>query len=530
MLILVKKFFVMPSLLLLRNASAILLIGLTVAFNGTAQLPVSIAVTGGNVSGKTEPDGLSSFKGIPFAAPPTGVLRWKAPQSVKPWKGTLSCTRFGPAPMQANPVPFSMWTQEWLIPAKPISEDCLYLNVWTTAKSTEEKKSVLVWIYGGGFGSGGSAVPIYDGAALARKGIIVVSLQYRVGVFGFLSLPELTAESPEHASGNYGIMDQIAALEWIRDNIKKFGGDPRRVTIAGQSAGSMSVHVLGASPRAKGLFQQMIAESGAIMLETEAHSTMRLPEAEAKGTAALRPLGQLSLQQLRALPAEELMKKAAGGSGPVIDGWILPSTPDSIYKAGKQNTAALLTGWNQDEGFVEKPEDAATYKKNTKARFRDAADSILYYYPGPTDAEAAKSQLAFSRDIIFGLQNYLLAERQAMDNATPVFVYRFTRKLPATGKYVNYGAFHSGEVPYVFDNLNFVNRPWEETDRRLASEMSSYWANFVSTGNPNGQGLPLWPGYKAETRLVEQFGLQTVSSPMPDAAALHFLYSALGGK
>ncbi len=499
--------------------------------NSIAQVPASVAVTGGLVSGVADAgNGLIIYKGIPFAAPPTGNLRWKAPQPVKPWKGILKCTNFGPAPMQASPVPFSMWSQEWLIPAKPISEDCLYLNVWTGAKDDADKRPVLVWIYGGGFSGGGAAVPIYDGAALAKKGIVVVSLQYRVGIFGFLSLPELSKESPEHVSGNYGLMDQVAALEWVKSNIKNFGGDPDRVTICGQSAGSMSVHALGASPRAKGLFRQMIAESGAMMLETPVHKNILLSEAEAQGKDAVRPLGDPGLRDLRRMAAGELMEKIKTGFGPVIDGWFLPSPPDSIYRAGLQNAATLLTGWNQEEGFVEKPLTAVAYGNKMRSVYGSAGDDILKYYPGETDSEATRSQIYFSRDLVFGIQNYTLANRQATDSAGRVYVYRFTRRPPATGKYVKYGAFHSGEVPYVFDNLDRVDRPWTETDRRLATEMSGYWVNFVRTGNPNGSGLPEWPLYKVQSKLIEDFGDETGATPMPDSAALDFLYSALTGE
>src|ERR1700761_368190 len=246
---------------------------------------VEVRTEAGLVSGVTNSTGdVTAYKGIPFAAPPVGDLRWKAPQPVKHWDGVRKCDAFGPSPMQPKPTPFMVYTSEFLIPESPISEDCLYLNVWTNAKSSSDKKAVFVWIYGGGFGSGGSACPIYDGEAMAKKGVIVVTINYRVGVFGFLAHPELTKESPDKASGNYGLLDQIAALKWVQKNIAAFGGDPDRVTIAGQSAGSMSVNCLMASPLAKGLFQKVIGESGAMV----AGAGMSLLDAENAGRDLLQ--------------------------------------------------------------------------------------------------------------------------------------------------------------------------------------------------------------------------------------------------
>jgi len=267
-----------------------------------------IKVDGGFISGTVNKDkDIHIFKGIPFAAPPLGELRWKAPQPVIPWTGTRACTAFGASPMQASPVPFSMWTSEFLIPKEPISEDCLTLNIWTGAKSDNEQRPVLVWIYGGGFASGGSACPIYDGEAMAKKGIIFVSINYRVGIFGFFAHPELTKESPAHASGNYGLLDQIAALQWVQRNIASFGGDPEEVTIAGQSAGSMSVNCLVASPLAKGLFNKAIGESGASFTRGNAS----LKGAEAEGTRIMNSLNVSSIHDLRKIPDSMLMKKLA---------------------------------------------------------------------------------------------------------------------------------------------------------------------------------------------------------------------------
>ncbi|HVY72302.1 MAG TPA: carboxylesterase family protein [Verrucomicrobiae bacterium] len=481
-----------------------------------------VATKSGKVSGAKTADGaITSFKGIPFAAPPVGELRWKAPQPVAGWSDVRACIAFGPSPMQGNPAPFSMWSKEFLIPDQPISEDCLYLNVWTGAKAAGEKRPVLVWIYGGGFSSGGSGVPIYDGEAMARKGIIFVSPNYRVGAFGFFAHPELTQESGRHASGNYGLMDQIAALRWVHDNIAAFGGDPANVTVAGQSAGSMSVNCLVASPLAKGLFQRAIGESGAGFSRTQ----ISLGQAEKAAVEAAKAVNASSLAELRAKPAAEVMKMR-GMRGVIVDGYVLPRPITEIFAAGAQNQVDLLTGWNQDEGLMSgPPKSAADYKEQIKQQHGDKAEKFLGFYPATDDAQAAASQQNLSRDTIFGAQNYTWANLQAQTGKTRVYVYRFTRKVPGTGQYAKYGAFHTGEVPYAYDNLKFVDRPWEPVDHQLAKTMSAYWANFVKTGTPTGPGQRGWPVYELSERKVMFLGPQVEARPLPDRAALDFLQS-----
>jgi para-nitrobenzyl esterase len=485
-----------------------------------------IRVDGGVISGATEAAGdLHIFKGIPFAAPPVGQLRWKAPQPVVPWRGVRVCDSFGPSPMQGKPVPFSMWSQEFLISASPISEDCLYLNVWTAAKTPGERRPVLVWIYGGGFGSGGSGVPIYDGAATAEKGVIFVSINYRVGVFGFFAHPDLSLESGHHASGNYGLLDQIAALKWVQRNIAAFGGDPANVTIAGQSAGSMSVNCLMASPLARGLFNKVIAESGALFTGESAS----LLTAENAGLTLMNTLKVASLKDLRAMPAEELLKKAQGMWRPIVDGYVLPDAVATIFRNHKENPAGLLTGWTEDE-IAPPVESAADFEKEIATHWAifDSA-TLLQYYPARTDSEAAVSERRLSRDLTFGVQNFAWANIESARGAR-VYVYRFTRKVPATGEYKKYGAFHTGEVPYAYDNLRFVKRPWEPVDHHLAEVMSDFWVNFVKTGDPNGDGLPKWDAYDPERQLIMILGERQASEPMPDAHALEFLFSKLGGR
>ena len=485
-----------------------------------------VRVEGGLISGSLQGD-VHIFKGIPFAAPPLRDLRWKAPQPVQPWQGTRACLSFGPSPMQAKPVPFSMWSEEFLIPKEPISEDCLYLNVWTAAKSAKEKRPVLVWIYGGGFVSGGSAVPIYDGTAMAKKGIVFVSINYRVGIFGFFAHPELTRESGKNASGNYALMDQLAALHWVQKNIAAFGGDPGNVTIAGQSAGSFAVNCLVASPLGKDLFRQAIGESGASF----SNPFPALDKAEQRGLAVGQSLNAPTLADLRKVPAGELMKKSQqAGSGPIVDGYVLPDAIKNIFSAGRENHVALLTGWNENEGLMFGPSKKAdAFKKDIMDKYGNDAAAFLSFYPAASDSEATVSQLNLSRDQIFGTQNYTWANMQS-DHGCHVYLYRFAHRVPGTGIYANYGAFHTGEVPYAYDNLQFVNRPWTAVDHQLADIMSSYWANFAGTGNPNGKGLPEWPAYHIQDKKIMWLSDQPMSETLPDAAALDLLLQKMNNK
>ncbi len=490
-----------------------------------------VQISSGKISGITDETGaISVYKGIPFAAPPVGDFRWKAPQPVRPWDGIKECWSFGPSPMQNKPVPFSMWTEEFLIAKEPISEDCLYLNVWTPVKSAGEKKPVLVWIYGGGFSSGGTSVPIYDGEAMAKKGIVFVSVNYRVGVFGFLAHPELTKESNHHASGNYGLMDQIAALQWVQKNIAVFGGDPGNVTIAGQSAGSMSVNCLVASPLAKGLFIRAIGESGAETVENPMLGGSSLARAEQQGRKIAGAFEDSSLTALRRISASELLKKAGGNFYPIVDGYVLPASVANIYASGNENRVDLLTGWNQDEGFLfNGVKNVAEYRKDAEEKYGKDASRFLSLYPGQTDSEATASQLKVSRDMIFGVENYTWANLQSKLAGSRIWVYRFTRKLPATGKYVQFGAFHTGEVPYAYDNLKFVNRPWQAVDYKLADIMSSYWANFAANGNPNGPGLPEWLAYNTIAKSIMMLGENSFSTALPDYQGLDFMYGQMTG-
>lgn len=507
----------------LRYLSIILILTSVFAVTCThAQQTAVIPTKNGKISGVRSADGqILSFKGIPYAVPPVGVLRWKAPQPVEKWTGIIDCTKFSASPMQPKPAPFSMWSSEFLIPEEPISEDCLYLNVWTGNKKTGNKKPVLVWIYGGGFSSGGSACPIYDGEALARKGIVVVSFNYRVGIFGFFAHPDLSMTGEK--SGNFGLLDQIAALKWVKENISAFGGDPAQVTIAGQSAGSMSVNALVASPLAAGLFNKAIGQSGANF--TSSNPTKEMAESEVRVT--LKALGSAKLEDLRKMDATTLMAKGNGMRRPYIDGYVLPDQISSIFAGGNQNKVALLHGWNEDEGLVFGGiKNATDFVNDLRKNYGRNADFLIGAYCAANDTEAAQAQLDLARDQVFGMQGYLWLNAQVKQQL-PVYGYRFTQIVPAEGEYKKFKAFHTGEVPYAFNNLRFVNRPWKESDRQLAETMSGYWVNFVKTGNPNGKGLPPWPAYQSNEKQIIILDENISNKPMPDAERLDLLWKIM---
>jgi para-nitrobenzyl esterase len=502
-------------------------LSLTIPAINTDNNPLKIET--GLISGvKSNNSEVVSYKGIPFALPPVGDLRWKAPQPANSWTGVRKCDTFGPDPYQNPPKAMSMWSEEFFIPpASTRSEDCLYLNVWTAAKSPNEKRPVLVWIYGGGFNSGGGDLPIYDGGATAQKGIVFVNFNYRVGIFGSFSHPELTKESPNGgASGNYGLMDQIAALKWVKKNISAFGGDPENVTIAGQSAGSMSVNCLIASPVAKNLFQKAIAESGAYVAGGN-RNMQTLPQAEEQGVKTASALKAPHLADLRNIPAEELQKQARGSFRPIVDGYVLPESIPAIFAAGKQNKVTLLTGWNENEGILSGTlKSAADFKKQSQETYAANANIFFKFYPANNDQEATASQYKLSRDMMFGIQNYTLANIESQ-NGAKVYLYRFTHRVPGTGIYANIGAFHSGEIAYAYDNLKFINRPWQPGDHELAKTMSAYWANFIITGDPNGKGLPKWPAYYAKDHKIMVLGDKPGAKEIPDKAALNLILSSM---
>lgn len=483
----------------------------------------TVHLESGYISGYGDTEsGVISFKGIPFAAPPVGDLRWKAPQPVEAWEGTRKCLAFGPSPVQAAPAPFMFWSEEFLIPEEPIQEDCLYLNVWTKAETEADQLPVLVYIYGGGFRSGGSGCAIYDGSNMAEKGVIFVSINYRVGVFGFLAHPELTGESGYGSSGNYAILDMIAALEWVQQNIDRFGGDPGNVTIAGQSAGSFAVNYLTVSPLAKGLFHRAIAQSGAAFLASPFRPGTSLDEAEQAGVAFGEELGATSIAELRSLPADSILRASGGMSGPFIDGYVLPESVMDAYTNGHQNNVSVITGWNKDDRVLPRTQTADKFREQIQARFGDLADDCLAVYPAGTEEEATRSQYDMSRDETFGIQAYIWAKTQTALGGSAVYLYNFNRPLPAHTPETQFGAFHSSEIVYAYDNLHTLDRPWESTDQEIAGLMSAYWVNFARKGDPNGPGLPRWEYYTPQKEEAMQFDSNTDQEIIPNLEQLKF--------
>lgn len=492
---------------------------------GFAQNP-TVQIASGKVAGSIE-DKVEVYKGIPFAAPPVGSLRWKAPQPVTAWKDVKICTVFGASPMQGDPKPFMVWSKEYLIPGSPISEDCLYLNVWTTNSKSKTKKPVFVYIYGGGFQSGGAACPIYDGLATAKKDIVFVSINYRVGVFAFLAHPELTKEAPYHSSGNYGLLDMIAALKWVKENIAAFGGDPEKVTIGGQSAGAFAVNFLCASPLAKGLFRSAIAESGASILASSLRPSMHLAEAEKIGLKFAKDLNCADLSALRNKSSEEIFKAMGGVKAPIEDGYFLPTAIMDIYQKGKQNDMPLLMGWNQEDIVAGPPISATNYIAQINQRYAVHAEEMLAAYPATDEKIAAKSQKELSRDETFAVQEFVWTNTQLKTGKSPVYIYNFNRQLPGYTSATEYGAFHTAEVAFAYDNLKFVERPFTAVDHQLAKKMSNYWANFIKTGNPNGSDLPVWNKYSLEENKVMILDENTGLKSLPNKKQLEVLVKAL---
>ncbi|HYL62778.1 MAG TPA: carboxylesterase/lipase family protein [Candidatus Methylomirabilis sp.] len=482
------------------SAAALLMFGLSVG--ATAQ---QVRTDKGVVAGTKSADGkVEIFRGIPYAAPPVGDLRWKAPQPAARWKGVKKADTYGARCMQGNAFGDMVFHD-----AGP-SEDCLYLNVWTPSASSKAKLPVMVWIYGGGFQAGATSEGRQDGEALAHRGVVVVSMNYRLGIFGFFSHPELTKESPHHASGNYGLLDQAAALEWVRKNIAAFGGDPANLTIFGESAGSFSVCALMASPLSKGLIHRAIGESGAFFGRTL--NAKPLAESEEAGAKFGEANGAATIQQLRAIPAQQLLETSmkdrnAFRFGPNIDRYFFPESPVEIYKKGEQAHIDLLAGWNHDEGnfHVFFGKDAATkenYAKKIEEANKGDAPEVLKMFPGETDEQAKESAGLLATANFIGYGTWKWIESQAQLNAAAVYRYEFDqpRPLAATGEAPGAVplAVHSAEIEYVFGMLKTKNLPWQPEDFELSEQMQAYWTNFAKTGDPNGEGLPHWPRYDAK--------------------------------
>jgi para-nitrobenzyl esterase len=445
-----------------------------------------------------------AFLGIPYAQPPVGDLRWKPPVPAAKWKGVRQATEFGAHCMQGNVF------GDMVFHDPGGSEDCLTLNVWVPAKGSSSKLPVMVWIYGGGFVAGATSEGRQDGTHLAQQGVVVVSMNYRLGVFGFLVHPELAKESSHNSAGNYGLLDQLLALHWVHDNIAAFGGDPENVTIFGESAGSFSVCAQMASPLAKGLFQKAIGESGAAFSRSGLSFEPMAARAEKDTKLVSEKLGVHTLAELRALPADKILapftppQSRGFEFGPDIDGYFLPEPVPDIFAAGKQNDVPLLAGWNHDEGsfeidFAEQKPTAESMKASAEKDFGDKAPEFLRLYPTDTEEHVLRSAEDYAGDRFIALSTWDWLESQSKTGKQPVYRYRFDMAPPSSDpKKPNMAAYHSAEIEYVFGQLDSkAGVAWRREDRQLSEQMQKYWSNFARSSNPNGPGLPEWPVYSA---------------------------------
>ncbi|WP_420139156.1 carboxylesterase/lipase family protein [Sphingomonas sp.] len=488
-----------------------------------------VKTASGTVEGVAAASGSSVqiFRGIPFARPPIGQNRWREPQPVQRWSGVRSADQFGPRCMQKR-----LW-DDMFFRSPAASEDCLYLNVWTPADlhaRSAAKLPVLVYIYGGGFLAGDASEPRYDGAAMASQGIVVVTLNYRLGIFGFLAHPELTAESRHHASGNYGLMDQAAALAWVRKNIARFGGNPRRITIGGESAGSMSVSGLVTSPLSRGSIAGAIGESGSLMLSAKVPTRA---EGEAEGTAFAASQNALSLAALRAVPAETLLAaQSADGRrfGPVIDGYFLPEQPAVTYASGKAAKVPLLVGSNSQEAAASGVlNDAlptlANYRAALTRLYAEKADAVFALYPATRDADVVRVATDLASDRFLGAATWRWFDAHRRTGA-PTFYYYYQHVRPRPTAYTAtgaapFGAVHSAEIEYALGNLDANPAyAWTDEDRRLSTVMTGYFANFIKTANPNGGGLPAWAAASIDDKVIQRqiIDVETRAAPFPGQA------------
>ncbi len=493
--------------------------------------PLQVKTDKGIVEGTlTNNDQVRAFKGIPFAAPPVGNLRWQPPQPAASWKGIRPAKDFGSHCIQSSGYP------DMIFHDPGPSEDCLTLNVWTPANAKPGSLPVMVWIFGGGFVSGSTSENRQDGQFLARRNVVVVSMNYRLGIFGFFAHPELTAESPHHASGNYGLLDQTAALTWVKNNIAAFGGDPSNVTIFGESAGSMSVSAQMASPLAHGLFAKAIGESGGALGGSGLPSPTREALEQRSVAFAQTAFNTSTLADLRKLSADDILKAATAKTtpppprfGPDIDGYFLPDSVASIYAAGKQAHVPLLAGWNADESrgqVIEakvKP-TAASFAATAQSDFGDNAQKFLALYPATTDDEALVSAGDYAGDRFIDYSTWRWLEAQTITGKAPVYRYRFDLGSPGDKNHkAILGAFHSDDIEYVFGTLD--SRPeaaWRPEDRKLSDQIGAYWTNFARTGDPNSTGLPDWPIYKPQQWQVMH--LDANSDAKPDTQRDRYLF------
>jgi para-nitrobenzyl esterase len=490
-----------------------------------AQTPAPVKAEGGLIQGTVE-EGLNVYRGIPFAAPPLGDLRWRPPQPVAKWDGVKQAAKFGPRCIQG------MGNPSGANSGPGTSEDCLYLNVWTPAKSAHDRVPVMVWIYGGGFNAGATSEPNYSGERLAGKGVVLVSIAYRVGRLGFLAHPELTAESRNHASGNYGLLDMVAGLQWVQKNIAAFGGDPRRVTIFGESAGGIAVSMLCASPLTKGLFHGAISQSGGSFgpprpATFPGENLKRLADAERSGEAYAKSAGSSSIVDLRKIPADKLPAGGRGGgmAWPVIDAWVIPDDQYKLYEAKRYNDTPILVGYNSDEGAsFSPPRTPEDYISGVKTRFGQFADRLLKAYPTEA-ATVPKTARDLARDFAVGWHTWIWARLQAKTGKSKAFYYYFDQhpEYPADSPRAGYGSPHGADLSFVFQHLNTSHPQVTKQDEAISEAMATYWTNFAKLGDPNGGGLPTWPAFSDANPLVMYFSQNPHTGSVPSAESLEVL-------
>jgi para-nitrobenzyl esterase len=497
-----------------------------------ASNPLKIKTDKGKVEGALTTDGqIRAFKGIPYAAPPVGNLRWQPPQPAAKWHDTLSAHDFGHHCIQTNAYP------DMVFHDPGPSEDCLTLNVWTPTHAKPGSLPVMVWIYGGGFTAGGTSEARQDGQFLAHRNVVIVSMNYRLGIFGFFAHPELTAESPHHASGNYGLLDQAAALAWVKRNITAFGGDPNNITLFGESAGSFSVSSQMASPLSKNLIAKAIGESGgAFRSNSLGYPTLAKAEQE-DAAFALAAFHTSNLSDLRKLSADDLVKAASAHTnpppprfGPDVDGYFLPQSVPDIYAAGNQAHIPLLAGWNADEAraqVINNPiqPTVASFTAQATKDFGDRAPDFLAVYPATTDAEAVQSAGDFASDRFIVYSTWAWLEAQVKTGQAPVYRYRLDLGSPGDKFHsAAIGAFHSDDIEYVFGTLDSrQGATWRPEDRALSNQIQQYWTNFARNGNPNAPNLPTWPTYgpKDDWQVMH---LNTHSEAQPDTQRARYLF------
>lgn len=479
--------------------AAALVMGISTAAHAVS---LKVKTAEGKVQGKTINEGkVRAFLGLPYAAPPVGDLRWKAPEPAHKWKGLRMATEFGAHCAQGHVF------DDMIFQDSGPSEDCLYLNVYTPAKAKPGSKiPVMFWIHGGGYSGGASSEPRHNGDFLPLKGVVLVTINYRLGVFGFLATSDLAREA-NGSAGNYGLLDMVAALHWVKDNINNFGGDPNNVTIFGESAGSFAVSTLMASPMAQGLFQKAIGESGAAF--SDVLPTDSLADREKKDDEWVAKLGVKSLAELRAVPTDQILadtkKMGMNGFAPDVDGSLLTEPVPATYAAGKQAHVPLLAGWNRDEGsfMAMHGMTAEQWKAQAEALFKDRAPEFLKLYPGNTDAEALRSAIDYGSDAFIAFSTWKWIEAHRKTGDSPVYRYHFELAAPPSKFHPGSFAFHSDDIEYVFGTL--ATRPgavWRPEDWKLSDEMMTYWTNFAKTGDPNGPGVPEWPKYGKGDELI----------------------------